>query len=128
VQNANAKITIAFIDPDLDAEERNDEVQKLLRQMRDLDGVEEVERVLDPSPPAGNKSLGGFLVGLLMAEVSPTNCKKVLVFLGNRLSGKQIELTVKAPDGRELSIKANSQAEFEFARMEAQRFLQETST
>jgi hypothetical protein len=52
--------------------------------------------VLDPNPPAGNKAVGAILVGLLTAEVSPVNVKKLLGFLGNHLGGKTIELEVEA--------------------------------
>ena len=117
------KLTLVFNDPDLDAEEKDEEVQKLLNQMQKLDEVEEITRVLDPNPPVGNKALGGFLVGMLTAEVKPENIKKLFGFLRERLNGKPIEIAIKAPDGRELNIKANSQAEFEFAFEKAQEFL-----
>jgi hypothetical protein len=117
------KFTIVFNDPDLDVEEKDEEVQKLLNQMQKLDEVEEITRVLDPNPPKGNKALGGFLVGTLTAVVKPENFKTLFGFLGERLKGKPIEIAIKAPDGRELNIKANSQAEFEFAFQKAQEFL-----
>lgn len=117
-------ITISFTDPDLSLEEKDEEVQKLLNQMKKIDEVDDVKRVLDPKPPAGNKSLGGFLVGLLTAEVSATNVKKVLLFLSERLSGKPIKLSLKTSDGREISVEASSQEEFAFAIQKAQEFLQ----
>jgi hypothetical protein len=124
VERSTIEVTIAFIDPGLDIEEREEEVYKLISQMEELDEVEKVDRVLDPNPPADNKALGGFLMGLLMAEVSPTNGKKLLSFLGDRLSGKPMEMNVKRPDGKELTIKASSEAEFEFTMKKAQKFLQ----
>ncbi len=69
-EDSSIKVTIAFNDPDLDIDERDEEVQKLLSQLKGLDEVEEVGRVLDPNPPEGNKALGGFLVGMLTAEVA----------------------------------------------------------
>ena len=115
--------TLSFEDPDLDAEEKDEEVQRLLNQMKELDEIEDSDRLLDPNPPEGNKALGGFLVGMLTTVVKPDNIKIVFGFLGERLKGKPIEMAVKAPDGRELSIKANSQAEFEYAFQKAQEFL-----
>ena len=115
------KFTINFNDPDFDDEERDEEVQKLLNQLRDLDDVD-AERAIDPNPPAGNKALGGFLVGLLTAEVNASNAKKLMGFLGDRLSGKTIELKVEA-DGRSLEVTANSQAELEAALNAAKEFL-----
>ncbi len=41
---SDVKLTITFTDPDLDAEEKDEEVQKLLAQMKDLDEVEAVDR------------------------------------------------------------------------------------
>ena len=116
-------LTIAFNDPDLDSEELDAQAQNLLDQMRDLDEIETVDRVLDPNPPEGNKAIGGMLVGLLMAEVSVANFKKLGGFLGDRLGNKPIKLKVKAPDGRELELEASSQQEFDHAYAKAQDFL-----
>jgi hypothetical protein len=68
---ANIKLTIAFIDSDLGAEEKDAELRRLLNQMKDLEEIETVNQVLDPNPPEGNKTLGGFLVGLLTAALVP---------------------------------------------------------
>lgn len=119
---SNVKLTIAFNDPDLDAEEKDEQVQKLLTQMKELDEVEAVNRVLDPNPPEGNKALGGILVGLLTAEVSPANIKALFGFLGDRLGNKPIELEVEA-NGKKLKVKASSQAELEAAIEAAQKFV-----
>ncbi len=52
---SNLKLIIAFTDPNLDDEEKEDEVQKLLAQLKELDEVEEVDRVRNPNPPEGSK-------------------------------------------------------------------------
>lgn len=119
---SNVKLTIAFNDPDLDAEEKDEQVQNLLTQMKELDEVEAVNRVLDPNPPEGNKALGGILVGLLTAEVSPANIKALFGFLGDRLGNKPIELEVEA-NGKKLKVKASSQAELKAAIEAAQKFV-----
>jgi hypothetical protein len=85
------KLTLVFNDPDLDDEEKDEEVQKLLNQMQDLDEVEKSYRVLDPNPPEGNKALGGFLIGMLTAVVKPENIKTLFGFLSEQLKGKPIE-------------------------------------
>ena len=120
-ETSNVKLTIAFNDPDLDSEELEEQAQNLLAQMRDLDDVETVDRVLDPNPPVGNKAVGAILVGLLTAEVSPINAKKLFGFLGDRLGGKLIELEVEA-NGKKLKVKASSREELEAAIVAAQRF------
>jgi hypothetical protein len=119
---SNVKFTINFNDPDLDVDERDEEAQKLLGQLKDLDEVERVNRVLDPNPPEGNKALGGFLGGLLMAEVNAANAKALLGFLGDRLGGKVIELEVE-DNGKKLKVKAHSQEELDSAIKAAQDFL-----
>lgn len=122
MHESNVKLTIAFKDSDLDSEELDRQTQNLLREMRDLDEVEQVARVADPNPPEGNKTVGGFLVDVLMAEVSFANCKKLLGFVGDRLGGKPIELEVEA-NGRKLKVKAHSQQELKAAIEEAQKFI-----
>ncbi|MEI6329123.1 MAG: hypothetical protein WCP16_07815 [Pseudanabaena sp. ELA645] len=94
--NSRITFTIAFNDPDLDSEELDEQAQRLVSELRQIDEVDEVNRVIAPNPPEGNKSMGGFLVGLLMAQVTPDNAKKLLGFLGDRLDGKPIELFLEA--------------------------------
>ena len=120
--NSNVKFTIAFNDSDLDSDELEVQAQSLLAQMRDLDEIEMVDRVCDPNPPVGNKSMGGILVGLLTAQVSKENALKLLSFLGERLGNKPIELEVEA-NGKKLKVKASSQAELMMAIEAAQQFL-----
>ncbi|MEO0457487.1 MAG: hypothetical protein AAF152_13045 [Cyanobacteria bacterium P01_A01_bin.114] len=121
-ESSNLKYTIKFTDPELDEEERDEEVQKLLSQMRDLDDVT-AKRVVDPAPPKGNKALGGFLVGMLTAEVNAQTAKTALGFLHDRLSGKTIELEVEG-NGKKLKVKASSRAELESAIQQAQAFIE----
>lgn len=118
----NIKFTIAFNDPDLDAEEKDEQVQRLMTELKQIDEVDTVGRVLDPNPPEGNKALGGFLVGLLMAEVNVGNAKKLMGFLGDRLGGKPIEMAVEA-NGKKLTVKAHSREELEAAIKAAQDFI-----
>jgi hypothetical protein len=122
--NSNVTLTIAFNDPDLDAEEQDEQAQQLLTELRQMDEVETVDRIVDPNPPEGNKAIGGFLVGLLMAEVSVDNAKKLMGFLGDRLSNQPIELSVEA-NGKKLSVKASSREELEAAIKAAQDFIED---
>lgn len=119
--NSSIKFTIAFNDPDLDSEELEEQAQNLLNQMRELDEVETVDRVLDPNPPAGNKAVGAILVGLLTAQVNKENARNLLCFLGDRLGNKPIELEVEV-NGKKLKVKASSQAELMAAIEAAQKF------
>jgi hypothetical protein len=117
----NIKLTLNFNDPDLDSEERDEQAQRLMAELKQMDEVE-VDRVLDPSPPEGNKAIGGMLVGLLTAQVSAANAQKLMGFLGDRLGGKPIELSVEA-NGKKLTVKAHSREELEAAIKAAQDFV-----
>ncbi|BAZ13957.1 hypothetical protein NIES4071_57970 [Calothrix sp. NIES-4071] len=120
---SNVKLIIGFNDPDLDDEEKNEQAQRLLQEIRELDEVEAAEPLLDPNPPAGNKSFGGILAGFLMAEVSPANLKKLFGFVSDRLGNKPMKLKIKAADGRELEIEASSKEEFEYIKQQAEEFI-----
>ncbi len=117
----NIKLTIALCNPNLDSEEQERETRNLLREVRDLD-VENAELVAVTEIPEGSKALGGFLLGVLQAEVSIANCKKLLGFLGDRLGNKTIELEVEA-NGKKLKVKASSQEELMTAIAVAQKFV-----
>lgn len=120
--NSSIKFTITFNDLDLDEEEKDEQAQRLIAELKQIDEVDAVGRVLDPNPPEGNKALGGFLAGLLMAEVNVANAKKLMGFLGDRLGGKPIELAVEA-NGKKLTVKAHSREELEAAIKAAQDFI-----
>ncbi|GET37183.1 sugar ABC transporter permease [Microseira wollei] len=120
---SNVKITISLQDPNLDNDELQAEVENLLPQMKEVDGVEDADLVPVEEAPKGSKALGGFLLGMLQAEVSVANIKALFGFLGDRLGGQPIKISVKAPDGRELNVEASSQAEFDYAYQKAQEFL-----
>ncbi|MBE9107478.1 hypothetical protein IQ229_21855 [Nostoc cf. edaphicum LEGE 07299] len=118
---SNVKLTIALSNPDLDAEEQERETRNLLREIKDLD-VESAELVAVREIPEGSKALGGFLLGVLQAEVSIANFKKVLGFLRDRLGNKTIELEVEA-NGKKLKVKASSQQELMIAIAAAEKFI-----
>ena len=119
---SNVTLTIVFNDPNLDSEELEEQAQNLLAQMKDLDEIETVDRVLDPNPPEGNKAMGAILVGILTAQVNKENAQKVMGFLFDRIGPKPIELEVEA-NGKKLKVKASSQAELMAAIEAAQKFV-----
>ncbi|BAY30555.1 hypothetical protein NIES2107_24000 [Nostoc carneum NIES-2107] len=119
---SDIKLTITFIDPDLDEEEKEEEVAKLLTQIKELDEVEEVNRVPDPNPPQGNKSLTGWLAGKLMAVVKPEKIKQVFGSLIQNLANKSIEVEAEA-NGKKIKVKASNLAELEAAVKAVENFV-----
>ncbi|NMG06226.1 hypothetical protein [Brasilonema sp. UFV-L1] len=111
---SNLKLTITFTDPNLDEDEKNEEVQKLLAQMQDLDEVETVDRVVKPNTLLGTKSVTGWVAAQVIAFVNPENVKQMWGFLSDRLANKLIELEAEA-NGKKVKIKASSQQELEAA-------------
>lgn len=119
---STVKLTFDFNDPDLTLDERDEQAQRFMAELREVDEVETVNRVLDPSPPEGNKALGGILAGLLMAEVNPQNAKRLFSFLSDRLGGKVIEMEVEA-NGKKLKVKVQSREELDIVMKAAQDFV-----
>jgi hypothetical protein len=119
--SSNIQLTLTLKDSDLEDEELQEETEKLLQQMRELDEVEDANLVVDPNPPERGKG-GGFLLGLLTAEVNVKNIKALFGFLTDRLGNKPIELEVEA-NGKKLKVKASSQQELQAAIEAAQQFV-----
>ncbi|MEI6442339.1 MAG: hypothetical protein WCO29_04255 [Nostocales cyanobacterium ELA583] len=117
---SNVKFTITLSNPELDAEEQERETRNLLREIKDLD-IESAGLVEVAEVPEGGKSVGGFLVGALQAEVTISNCYKLLAWLGS-LGNKTIELEVEA-NGKKVIVKASSQQELAAALELAQKFI-----
>ncbi|AFZ17136.1 hypothetical protein [Allocoleopsis franciscana] len=115
-------LTFAVNDPELDDEERQEIAQKLLRQLKQLDEVEKVGRAEDSNLEEGSRSVLATLVGVLTAEVSVENVKKVLGFVGDRLSDKPIIIKVKVGE-QEVEIEAKSRKELEEAEKVANNLL-----
>ncbi|OCQ98218.1 sugar ABC transporter permease [Nostoc sp. MBR 210] len=127
VTKSNVQVTVSLTELGLDDEELQAQVQNLLPQLREVDGVEDADLVAVTDVPEGSKALGGFLLGFLNAEVNPKNLKALFGFLGDRFGNKPIKILVKAPDGREINIEASSREEFDFAYQKAQEFLNNSS-
>jgi hypothetical protein len=115
-------ITIDFRNPDLDDEELEELTQRLREEMLDLDEVIDVERVLDPNPPEGNKGLGAGLIGLLVTQVKVFSIKALFGFLADRLGNKSITMEIEA-NGKKLKVIASNQQELLAVVQTAQQFI-----
>ena len=110
----NVFVNLELVDSSIDAEDLQLAARNLLKQVRAVDGVEGADLVAVTDVPEGSMALGGFVVGLLTAEVSAENLQKLGGFLKDRIIGKTLKVSVKAY-GKELAIEASSQAEFDYA-------------
>jgi len=126
IKTSNIQLTISLSELDLDEEELQAEVENLLPQIQEVDGVEEAGLVEVSEVPESSKSLTGYVLGMLKTVLDPQSLKNVFGFLRDRFGNKPIKLILKAPDGRELNLEASSREEFEFAMQQAQDFLNNT--
>lgn len=124
-ETSNIEITISLMDTDLDDEELEIETRKLVREIEDIDEVEKVGLVKVEEAPEGSKSVTGFILGALQAEVTLEGASTFFNFLANRLSNKPIEIEVKGKDGRELKVKAANQKDLLLAMEEAKKFIED---
>ncbi len=97
-------LTISWRDADTEVPETQQEqfTEVLFREMNGFDEVERIERVADPDVPDGGMG-AAWLWGILTAEVSIANLKRLGKEVQERLPGKPISFTVKAGD-REVTI------------------------
>ncbi|MBR8835303.1 MAG: sugar ABC transporter permease [Stigonema ocellatum SAG 48.90 = DSM 106950] len=118
----NIEVMISLSAPDVESQELlQAQVENLLPQIREVDGVEEANLVTVAESPDGAKG-EGFIVGTIKAVVIPGSMA-LFNFLKERLSGNPIEITLKkTPDSQEVKIKVRSQADFDTAYEKAQEF------
>lgn len=114
------QFTFGLDDPELEYEEKLKFARKLLRELRNLDEVEKVERTENLTPEAGSKPGISTLIGTLTTHVSFKNLQEFLGFLGDRIQDKPIKIHVKVGD-RETTIKAKNRKEL----LEAERVAKE---
>lgn len=108
------QFTFAVNDPELEDAERQEIARKLLRELHQLDEVENVDFAKDSQLEAGAKSALATIVGVLTAEVSIENIQKVLGFIGDRIPNKPVVIKVKVGE-QEVEIEAKSRKELEDA-------------
>lgn len=106
--------TVQFIfydnDPKLNLNKKEQLAQTLLGQLRQRRDVEKADRVELSTTTTGSKPGIVTLPGVLKTEINAKNIRSFLGFLGDRLRGKSITITVKVQD-QEVTIIANSSQE-----------------
>ncbi len=130
IATSNIQLTISLSELGLDEEELQAEVENLLPQIREVDGVEDAGLVEVTEVPENSKSLTGYALGMLKTVLDKEHLKNVFGFLRDRFAGKPetIKLLLKAPDGRELNLEASNEEDFASAMQLASDFLNNTKS
>ncbi len=129
ITTSNIQVIIYLSELGLDDEDLQAEVENLLPQIREVDGVEDADLVEVTEVPENSKSLTGYALGMLKTVlIDKGNLKNVFGFLRDRFGNKPIKMTLKAGDGRELNLEASSREEFAFAMQQAENFLNNTKS
>lgn len=118
-------ITLTFTAPELHDEDLQAEVEQLLPQMREIEGVEAANLMVVEQVPDGSKSIGGFALGAVKLVVDNSKIIRGLMGLSSALLGnKSLKLTVKAQDGSEFSGEAHNREDLEYLLQQAEAFYQ----
>lgn len=104
------KVLISLIDDNLNDDELEEVIQKLVQEMREFDELDKVGQVIDLNIPENAKPIGSFVIGLLQAEVSLENFKKLTSFLSDRIGNGRIKMEAEV-NGSKFKIEASSREE-----------------
>lgn len=108
-------ITLTFQSANLSDERLQSNVEGLLPQLRDMDGVAEVGLVPVAEAPENSKAIGAVVLGALKFTVDNSKILTGLVGLGSAMlgNGKTVEVSIKTSKGQEIIGKAKNSAELE---------------
>ena len=108
-------ITLTFQSANLSDERLQSNVEDLLPQLRDMDGVAEVGLVPVEEAPVNSKAIGAVVLGALKFTVDNSKILTGLVGLGSAMlgNGKTVEVSIKTSKGQEIIGKAKNSAELE---------------
>ncbi len=108
-------ITLTFQSANLSDERLQANVEGLLPQLRDMDGVAEVGLVPAAEAPENSKAIGAVVLGALKFTVDNSKILTGLVGLGSAMlgNGKTVEVSIKTSKGQEIIGKAKNSAELE---------------
>lgn len=116
-------ITLTLSDPQVDDEQLQADTLTLQDQIAEVEGVNDVYATPATQAPVNAKSIGGAIINVLTAEITPQALMSVLNFLGGRLFNRTIEIEAEA-NGKTLKVKVSNAKDLEFAIEQAKRFLE----
>lgn len=116
---ATVRMQVALQDRELGDRKLHAEIEQVLPQLRQREGVQDVCLVavkMAPEVPIGMtpRNIGGFLPGVLQAEVDFPYVMQVLEFLRDRLfENRVLEIRLSASDGRGITRRASNLEELD---------------
>ena len=116
-------VTLTLSDPESDEEQLQTATVRLRNEIAEIDGVNDVYPTPAAEAPAYAKSLGGKIINVLTAEITPQHFLSVLRFLGGRVFNRTIEIKVEG-NGKSLELRVSNAKDLEFAMEQAKRFLE----
>ncbi len=118
----NIQLTITLSDPQLEEEQLQTDTENMLSEIQEFDGVQKADLMPIEKAEPGSKSIGGFLVGILTAEINAKNLKALVGYLGNNLYGKTIKIKAEG-NGRKLDLEVRNLEDLNKALAEVDNFL-----
>ncbi|MGQ4646213.1 hypothetical protein [Lyngbya aestuarii] len=97
------QVTISLEDSQLNEEQLQEATENLRDEVKEVAGVQKADLVPVETAPPDSKGVGGFLVGILTAEINAKNIKTLVRVLGDRLFGKTIKIKVEGK-GKKLEL------------------------
>jgi hypothetical protein len=118
-------ITLTFQSEDLSEEQLQAEMESLLPQLREVEGVDEVGLVTVDEAPPQTKSIGGFVLGALKFTIDNSKILTGLLGVGNAIvgNGKTVKFSVEGANGEKFSAEARSVEELAQMQQMATAFL-----
>jgi len=105
MSSENIQLTITLSDPRLDEERLQKDTRNILSQIKKFDGVQKAALKPIETAEPGSKSIGGFLIGILTAEINVENIKGFVRDLDVFLNGKTIKMKITAKgNDREVEV------------------------
>lgn len=108
-------IILTFQSAELSDDKLQSNVEEMLPQLREIDGVKNVGLVPVVEAPENSKAIGAVVLGALKFTVDNSKILTGLVGLGSAMlgNGKTVEVTIKTSKGQEIIGKAKNVAELE---------------
>ncbi|MDY6936654.1 MAG: hypothetical protein SWY16_03220 [Cyanobacteriota bacterium] len=116
-------VTLTLSDAESDEEQLQEATVRLADEMGEIEGVNEVYPTPAAEVPANAKSIGGKIINILTAEITPQHFISVLRFLGGRVFDRTIEMKVEGKD-KSIELRVSNAKDLEMAIEQAKRFLE----